>query len=306
MEFQQYAAAEAVRESRDLLETLLAGTRPRAAAARRGPGARARAGHPHAVARGDRGRCSRGSRFGGSRAHGPRPGRRRPARGLRGDRQDRRERHEDPVGRTAVGDRRHPRRSAPAATPSELCDRLQAVRESLLGEGIVLAMGISTVIAGTRPDPAGLPGGPRGAGVPAGGRRRGRAPPGSPPFQYLALRADDTARHLVDPADHRAAGRGPGARRRAHRHDPRLRRRRPEPARLPPSGCRSTPTPPSTGCAASRSAPDAACAGSTTSSTCSWPSRCRTRCRRAPIRERKRLATVTDEDHGMPDVRSLP
>ena len=55
MEFQQYATAEAVRESRDLLETLLAGNTPTrgrqlAAAQAHGLGA----GHPHAVARGDR------------------------------------------------------------------------------------------------------------------------------------------------------------------------------------------------------------------------------------------------------------
>ena len=86
----------------------------------------------------------------------------------------------------------------PGGDPEELCDRLQAVRESLMGEGIVLAMGISTVVAGT----AGIPQAydeartvleflPEDGGV--------AALPRLSPFQYLALRADDTARHLVDP-----------------------------------------------------------------------------------------------------------
>jgi sugar diacid utilization regulator len=86
----------------------------------------------------------------------------------------------------------------PGGDPEELCDRLQAVRESLMGEGIVLAMGISTVVAGT----AGIPRAydeartvleflPEDGGV--------AALPRLSPFQYLALRADDTARHLVDP-----------------------------------------------------------------------------------------------------------
>jgi DNA-binding PucR family transcriptional regulator len=82
--------------------------------------------------------------------------------------------------------------------PGELCDRLQALRETLLAEGIVLAMGISTVSADLALIPqayqearAVLDFLPEDGGV--------AALPRITPFQYLALRADDTARHLVDP-----------------------------------------------------------------------------------------------------------
>lgn len=200
MEFQQYAAAEAVRETRDLLETLLAGgtpTRGRQLAAAHahglapdtrapllvviallvGPPAPGRGGQ--AVATGpDQGAdarhaaCAAISRSGGN-----------------GTRTLSVVRQSEIVAIPALG---------PAADADEMCDRLQAVRESLLGEGIVLAMGISTVVAGTGQIPqayhearAVLEFLPEEGGV--------AALPRITAFQYLALRADDTARHLVDP-----------------------------------------------------------------------------------------------------------
>ncbi|MFG1957532.1 PucR family transcriptional regulator [Nonomuraea sp. NPDC049028] len=197
MEFQHYAAAEAVHESRDLLETLLAGGAPTrggqlAAAQAYGLGSDTRSPllvviavllGPRALVIGgnpdsDRGvdarhaACAALSRAG---ANG--------ARTLSVVRQS------EIVAIPALG---------PGGDPEELCERLQAVRESLMGEGIVLAMGVSTVVAGT----AGIPQAydeartvleflPEDGGV--------AALPRLSPFQYLALRADDTARHLVDP-----------------------------------------------------------------------------------------------------------
>ena len=91
------------------------------------------------------------------------------------------------------------------------------------------------------------------------------------PFDYLALRADDTARRLVNPQL------------RAFLDEDRRRGRVLTETilavadadlnlRLAPSASRSTPTPPSTACAGSRSAPDATRGGSPTCSTCSWQS----------------------------------
>ncbi|MFG1705005.1 PucR family transcriptional regulator [Nonomuraea sp. M3C6] len=194
MEFQQYAAAEAVRESRDLLETLLAGgvpTRGRelAAAQAHGLGPDARTpllvviavlvGSPAAVTTGpDRGAdarhaaCAAIARTGGN-----------------GTRTLSVVRQSEIVAIPVLG---------PNTGPEELCDRLQSVLESLAGEGVRLAMGISTVSAGTTQIPhayqearAVLDFVPEEGGV--------AALPRLTPFQYLALKADDTARHLVDP-----------------------------------------------------------------------------------------------------------
>ncbi|MGW0478034.1 PucR family transcriptional regulator [Nonomuraea sp. NPDC003214] len=194
MEFQQYAAAEAVRESRDLLETLLAGAMP-----------------------------TRGPQLAAAQAHGLAPESRTPllvvvavVLGLRtavprGPDRGADARHAacaaiarsgGPGGRTLSVVRQSEIVAIPVLGPGgdagELCDRLQAVRETLLAEGIVLAMGISTVGAGTSQIPqayqearAVLDFLPEGGGV--------AALPRITAFQYLALRADDTARHLVDP-----------------------------------------------------------------------------------------------------------
>ncbi|SEG98112.1 PucR C-terminal helix-turn-helix domain-containing protein [Nonomuraea solani] len=190
MEFQQYAAAEAVRESRDLLETLLAGAVPTrgrelAAAQAHGLGPEARtpllvviavlAGPPASVTMGADARhaaCAAIARASGS---GPRT--------LSVVRQS------EIVAIPVL---------SPGTGPDELCDRLQEVLRSLATEGIRLAMGISTVSAGTAQIPqaylearAVLDFVPEEGGV--------AALPRITPFQYLALKADDTARHLVDP-----------------------------------------------------------------------------------------------------------
>ncbi|MGW0802342.1 PucR family transcriptional regulator [Nonomuraea sp. NPDC002799] len=194
MEFQQYAAAEAVRESRDLLETLLAGgvpTRGRELAAAQAHGLAPEARlpllvviavlvrSPAAVATGpDQGAdarhaaCAAIARTGGN-----------GVRTLSVVRQS------EIVAIPVLG---------LGSGPEELCDRLQAVLESLATEGIRLAMGVSTVAAGAAQLPqayqearAVLDFVPEEGGV--------AALPRITPFQYLALKADDTARHLVDP-----------------------------------------------------------------------------------------------------------
>lgn len=190
MEFQQYAAAEAVRESRDLLETLLAGSVPTrgrelAAAQAHGLAPDARtpllvviavlAGPPADFDQGADARhaaCAAIARTGGN-----------GARVLSVVRQS------EIVAIPVLG---------PGTGPEELCDRLQGVREALAAEGIRLAMGISTVSGGTAQIPqayqearAVLDFVPEEGGV--------AALPRITPFQYLALKADDTARHLVDP-----------------------------------------------------------------------------------------------------------
>ncbi|NRQ33277.1 transcriptional regulator [Nonomuraea sp. NN258] len=188
MEFQQYATAEAVRESRDLLETLLGGGVP-----------------------------ARGGQLAAAQAHGLAPGTRVPLlvvvavligpRAVTGA--DARHAASAAIARTSENGTRTlsvVRQSeivaipvlGPGGDPGELCDRLRAVRDTLAGEGIRLAMGISTIAAGPGLIPqaylearAMLEFVPEDGGV--------AALPLITPFQYLALKADDTARHLVDP-----------------------------------------------------------------------------------------------------------
>ncbi|MGW4368972.1 PucR family transcriptional regulator [Nocardia takedensis] len=80
----------------------------------------------------------------------------------------------------------------------ELCERLRAMRERLRAEGIALAVGVSPAIS----EVAALPRAHQQAGaalelLPEDGGVL--ALPQLSPFRYLMLRADDTARHLVDP-----------------------------------------------------------------------------------------------------------
>ena len=82
--------------------------------------------------------------------------------------------------------------------PAELCDRIDALQARLCHEGVALAMGVSTVAAGVAELPrayreahAALEGVGQRGGVAALARLS--------PFEYLALRSDDTARRLVDP-----------------------------------------------------------------------------------------------------------
>ncbi|RAY13664.1 transcriptional regulator [Actinomadura craniellae] len=184
MEFQQYAAAEAVRESRDLLEILLAGEMP-------GRGPQLAAAHAHGL---------------GSRTpmvvmtavlvgSAPDPDARHAAcaaiarTGVNGNRTLSVVRQSEIVAVAGL---------ACSADPAPLCDRLQSVRDTLLQEGISLAMGISTVVTEPRRVPrayrearAVIEFLPEDGGV--------AALPRITPFEYLALSADDTARHLVDP-----------------------------------------------------------------------------------------------------------
>jgi PucR C-terminal helix-turn-helix domain/GGDEF-like domain len=84
------------------------------------------------------------------------------------------------------------------ADPCRMCDRVDALQERLRREGIVLAMGVSTVAAGVRDLPrayqeahVALAGVRADGGVAALARLS--------PFDYLALQADSTARRLVNP-----------------------------------------------------------------------------------------------------------
>jgi hypothetical protein len=85
-----------------------------------------------------------------------------------------------------------------AGDAGTVCDRLAAVHARLHGDGVALAVGVGTVAAGI----AELPRAYQEAtaaladvAVPGGVV----ALPRLSPFEYLALRADDTARRLVDP-----------------------------------------------------------------------------------------------------------
>jgi DNA-binding PucR family transcriptional regulator len=81
--------------------------------------------------------------------------------------------------------------------PDELCDRFQAVQEQLQAEGMALAMGIGTVAA----DVTELPRAYREARTALealAGEAGVSALPRLSAFSYLALRADETARRLVD------------------------------------------------------------------------------------------------------------
>jgi PucR C-terminal helix-turn-helix domain/GGDEF-like domain len=86
----------------------------------------------------------------------------------------------------------------PDAAPGPLCDHLVEARERLLDEGIMLALGVSTVIGGVHGIPRAYQEAravieylPEDGGV--------AALPRLSAFQYLTLRADATARNLVDP-----------------------------------------------------------------------------------------------------------
>jgi sugar diacid utilization regulator len=81
--------------------------------------------------------------------------------------------------------------------PCRLCDRVDALQARLCREGIALAMGVSTVAAGVGELPrayeeahVALAGVGDDGGVAALARLS--------PFDYMARRADDTARHLVN------------------------------------------------------------------------------------------------------------
>ncbi|TDC67938.1 transcriptional regulator [Actinomadura sp. GC306] len=185
-EYQRYTAAESVRESRDLVELLLAGEAP-----------------------------TRGPQLATAQAYGLNPDSRAPlvvvAAVLVGADVETDARHAacSAIARSGIGKHRTlavVRQSeivavpalGPGGDPERLCARLQAVRENLLAEGIALAMGISTVVDGMAEVPRAYQ---EARGVlqflPEDGGLA--ALPRISPFEYMALRADDTARHLVDP-----------------------------------------------------------------------------------------------------------
>jgi sugar diacid utilization regulator len=86
----------------------------------------------------------------------------------------------------------------PGTDAAALCDRLEAVRARLGREGLALAMGVSTVAAGVAELPRAYL--EARAALEAVGDDGGMvALPRLTPFDYLALRSDDTARRLVDP-----------------------------------------------------------------------------------------------------------
>ena len=81
--------------------------------------------------------------------------------------------------------------------PAELCDRIDALQTRLCHEGIALAMGASTVAVGVAELPRAY--GEARAALDGVGERGGVAALARlSPFEYLALRSDDTARRLVD------------------------------------------------------------------------------------------------------------
>jgi PucR-like helix-turn-helix protein/diguanylate cyclase with GGDEF domain len=86
----------------------------------------------------------------------------------------------------------------PDADAARMCDRMEAVGVRLQREGMPLAIGISTVAEGVGQLPRAYLEA-RAALECLGGGDGVLALPRLSPFQYLALRADDTARRLVDP-----------------------------------------------------------------------------------------------------------
>ena len=87
---------------------------------------------------------------------------------------------------------------APRARAVEMCERLEQVSARLGREGVPLTIGISTVAGGVGELPRAYLEA-RAALDCLGGRDGVLALPRLSPFRYLALRADDTARRLVDP-----------------------------------------------------------------------------------------------------------
>lgn len=190
VEFQQHLVADADRERRDLLEQLLAGGAPM-----RGPllaAAQAYGIGPYAPMMAVVAVCVGGARHGGADTaadSGYATSAAISAAGVRATKTLVVVRHSEtvavPVLRTGV-------------EPEDICARFEDAQRRLARDGTVLAMGISTVARGAAELPrayqeakAALDFVPSGGGVAALSRLS--------PFDYLALRADDIARQLVDP-----------------------------------------------------------------------------------------------------------
>jgi PucR C-terminal helix-turn-helix domain/GGDEF-like domain len=85
------------------------------------------------------------------------------------------------------------------ADPIPLCARIEALQERLSGEGKPLAVGVSTVAAGVAELPRAYLEA-RSARECLAGQAGVVAIPRLSPFEYLMLRADETARRVVDPS----------------------------------------------------------------------------------------------------------
>jgi PucR C-terminal helix-turn-helix domain/GGDEF-like domain len=86
----------------------------------------------------------------------------------------------------------------PGADPAKLSERIEELAERLSGEGTPLAVGVSTIAAGVGELPRAYQEA-RAARECLGGRPGVVAIPRLAPFEYLVLRADETARRVVDP-----------------------------------------------------------------------------------------------------------
>ena len=84
------------------------------------------------------------------------------------------------------------------AGPAQLCERIEALQERLQGEGTPLAVGVSTIAAGVAELPRAYHEA-RAARECLAGQAGVVAIPRLKPFEYLMLRADETARQVVDP-----------------------------------------------------------------------------------------------------------
>ncbi|MFI5717354.1 PucR family transcriptional regulator [Nocardia sp. NPDC051750] len=192
LEFQQHQAAEAGRDGRDLVESLLGGALPE-----RGPLPAAAAAHGIGTAHNEhlvviaatvltcheRGTAAR------SDTEAPHIVSAALARaGVNGHRTLAVARDTDIVAIAGLG----------RAGVDELCARLRRTRDTLVAEGITAALGVSTVITGIEQIPRGWQEArsaldllPDSGGV--------MALPELTPFRYLMLSSDDTVRNLVDP-----------------------------------------------------------------------------------------------------------
>jgi sugar diacid utilization regulator len=183
VEYQQYMVADADRERRDLLEHLLAGEMPT-----RGP--LVAAAQAHGIAADARMLVAAAITVNAGDADAPHVGSAAIAcAGLHDAKTLVVVRQAEIVAILVLG---------ADANPCRLCDRVEALQRRLRSEGIALAMGVSTVAAGVAELPrayqeahVALSGVADEGGVEALARLT--------PFDYLALRADDTARRLVDP-----------------------------------------------------------------------------------------------------------
>jgi hypothetical protein len=85
----------------------------------------------------------------------------------------------------------------PGTNPTDVCDQLEAAQERVSQEGIPLAIGVSTIASGVDELPRAYAEARAAVGLVRDGGGMAALPRLSP-FDYLTLRADDTAHRLVD------------------------------------------------------------------------------------------------------------